>query len=224
MSAIAQRGTPVPDALDRLCRLYDYLWWFKQDCVLFRSRLWPWEGFYEVPDRFLDHWSAALHQRRPVTEGDIAELASLTLLQRNGLGGLPGAQEVEAPDSLSLDEFLRFFNQCGSRERAQLLGRGLPVAPAQLPRLSAVEAGGGSAPNADPYVVRLARSVEPRRAGGIPQVRVRLRLERVTAPTVMFGEYCITITEPSDPFVSPETITVGVQTPPVSAGPPERHG
>jgi hypothetical protein len=129
---LAPRGLTVANALDRLCDRYGYLWWEREGVVYLRARAWPWDAAYEVPDRFFESWSAALARRRAIGPAELRVLASLTPIQRVGLGNLGGRglqRRIAGPDHPDVGPFLRFFNQCRPAEQTRLLGPGLIVAP-----------------------------------------------------------------------------------------------
>src|SRR5439155_6335203 len=120
--------------LDTLCRKYGYLWWEKNGCIYLRARAWPWDMSYEVPDRFLDAWTAALEQHREIGEAEIDALAALSPIQLNGLTTLGSSRfgGSTGPDRPEVREFLSFFRQTNPGTRALLLGPGCPLEPQQI--------------------------------------------------------------------------------------------
>jgi hypothetical protein len=125
------RGIPVAQALDQLCRAYEYLWWQKDGCVYLRARAWPWDLPHEPPDWFLDRWSTVLRRGQSLGAPEVVSAAALTPEQLVGLeilGGRPFAPEA-GRNSSAFREFLQFFPACSALQQQQLLGRGLPIEP-----------------------------------------------------------------------------------------------
>jgi beta-lactamase regulating signal transducer with metallopeptidase domain len=82
---------PGVSALDAFCRPQGYLWWTRDNTLLFRKRDWYTQRLYEVPDRWLDALTRRLKaQKNELTIDDVLSLRQLTTNQIAGLNGSMG--------------------------------------------------------------------------------------------------------------------------------------
>jgi hypothetical protein len=176
---LAPRGITIAEALDLVCRRFDYLWWEKDGCVYLRARSWMWDVLYETPDRFIDRWSAALH-RRSIGAAEILDLAALSPLQLNGLTRLGGslARGICGPDERGVRAFLQRFRSCSAAQQALILGAGLPVSPEQNAVFRTVLEHRHSETAARPSLLRLTWTISENSALIPPPTDVNFTLAR----------------------------------------------
>jgi hypothetical protein len=84
-SGTQRTGLKLPEGLDRLCREYERVWWYKSGTVLTRRRLWFADRQYEVPPDELRSLSDQFISNGRLDPGGVATLARLTAKQLQGL-------------------------------------------------------------------------------------------------------------------------------------------
>jgi hypothetical protein len=206
---LARRGVPVAEALDLVCQKYGYLWWEKDGCCYLRARAWVWDNAYEVPDRFLDAWTAAV-ARRAIGAGEITALASLTPLQQSGLDALGGSPFIQ---NLNLgfphiQQFLGFFKSCGPAQQLQILGPGMTVNPDLAQAFPELFKASPAAPAGQPAVLRLTSKIgtaspaTPAVSPATPPAtRVNLLIELPGRPGEFRMPFSVDIPQLPSPFV-----------------------
>jgi hypothetical protein len=175
---LARRGTTPAEALETLCRRHEYRWWEKDGVVYLRARLWPWEGDYEVPDRFLDAWSLALKRHGRVGPSELSELGRLTPLQWNGLENLAATRFLPQVGLYQSEprQLARLFLNSKPPAQAQLLGPGL-LLPAD------------QAAAYDSLLRPLATEVPPHPQ--LLQLAQRVRVDSTVTPPVTLVEFAL---------------------------------
>jgi hypothetical protein len=202
---VARRGVMLGEALDLVCRQYGYLWWEKDGCCYFRTRSWPWDDEYEVPDQFLDLWKAAL-ARGTVSPREISAVASLTPMQLNGLGDLGGGQFLNRAnlDNDDVRQFLKLFRSCSPAQQMQLMGQGLLVAPEQTPGYDPLSLSKPQEAVSRPVLLRLMQSVSTDASAALPARKATMRVLRPLEPQVWQPEFSLQIPEGAGELNPPE--------------------